>query len=197
MPPRSCPEGSDPVVSTLWLWCFWRKDSDRVTQATASITIPAVPTITPPPTPPTDVVFTTYTYTITWYYYFYYYYYVGAATSLTSSTITTQTTISVSATDSAAALASFSAISATISLPTPVQSATSISGSPAPITYPTVTPSYTPSPPVYNTSATSGPEPTYSEVPLNAASSLTPNPGWGVAILGLAFFLPAVLMVVL
>jgi len=177
IPPMTCPEGTNPI-------------------ATASVTVPSVPTITPAPTlaPPTQIL-TTYTYTITWYYYYYYYYYLGAATTLGSSTVTTETTIFITASDSAAALSSYSAIKATVTLETPTQSATSISGTPAPPAYPTATPSLTPSASSgVNATVTSGPEPTFSQVPIGAGSSLAVSSGWGMAAFGLAFVVP-VLMV--
>ncbi|KAH8711906.1 hypothetical protein GQ44DRAFT_730966 [Phaeosphaeriaceae sp. PMI808] len=62
-----------------------------------------------------------YTFTITYYYYSLYYVYVPSLSrsDTTSSTITTRTTVSVFASNSADAQQSFSALSATVSLPTP------------------------------------------------------------------------------
>jgi len=114
--------------------------------ATIALTItraPVAPPTTPPPvllsTPPPSIqppVSIYYYYTITWYYLSWYYsYHYEASTSITtvtSTTITQRTTISIYETDSASAQASFSAISATLYLPTP-SAATVIPTLPSPI----------------------------------------------------------------
>jgi hypothetical protein len=56
------------------------------------------------------------------------YTYIQLSTKLTSYEVSTTTTVSVQATDSAQATSLFSSLSATLALPTPTQTATSVSG---------------------------------------------------------------------
>jgi hypothetical protein len=115
MPPQTCPDGTQPV-------------------ATAIVSSPAA-TITTPPAA-TQTLLTYYSFTITWYYYYYYltYLQIDAATVTTSSQVTSLTTVSVQATDEAEATSLFHSLSATLALPTPKQTTTSLSGAPAPAT---------------------------------------------------------------
>ncbi|KAG9248757.1 hypothetical protein BJ878DRAFT_572162 [Calycina marina] len=193
IPPSTCHEGTNPIVL----------------KTTASVTMPSVPTITPPPTSPGPIEIE-YFFTVTWYLFHYYYYYTGAATYLTSSITTSSATITVQATDYSAALGSSSSVSATLTLYTPIQTVTTVSGSPTPITYPAT--AYVPatayptttassmtslSPPGYNTTVSSSPESTYVEVPVGSGGVMTAGSTWAIAALSLAFVLPTVLMLIL
>ncbi|KAF2268928.1 hypothetical protein CC78DRAFT_565049 [Lojkania enalia] len=109
MPPRTCPEGTEPVATAI-------------VSESASITT-ALPVSTP------SAEYTWYTYTITYYYYYYYYTYFALSYDLTSSQSTYYTTVSLTATDDVEAGSSFSALSATLSYDIPTQTATPTYGS--------------------------------------------------------------------
>jgi hypothetical protein len=187
LPPETCPAGTNPIK----------------TVGTGS----APPsTITTPPETSTQIVgtLTYFTYEITWYYWYYYFTYFAGATATTSIQITTITTVSVQASNTAAANALFKSLSATIALPTPTQTATSLSGAAPSSTTPASTKSAAPSksttPSLNSTTtvATTSTAATTSAVQFTGAGATLragPVAYWAELAMGAFFLAPGLLMV--
>ncbi|KAH7091506.1 hypothetical protein FB567DRAFT_275728 [Paraphoma chrysanthemicola] len=152
---RNCPNGRS---------CTGCTPTDGNGGFVGSSQAPVPSASTPPTVTSTRVatVFTYYYFTITYYYYRVYWIYVPSITrsTVTSSTVSTSITVSVYAANSADASSSFSALSATISLPTPASA--------------TILPSLPSESPVVS-SAVSSPT-TTSSARGNASSSASPTP---------------------
>jgi len=176
LPPETCPAGTNPIT----------------TAGTGSAPPSTITTAPAPPTS-TQIILTYFTYEITWYYWYYYYTYIAGATATTSSEITTITTLSVQATNTAQADALFQSLSATIALPTPAQTATSLSGYAPSTTTPAPTHSVVPS----SNSTTTAAATTSPVQFIGAGTTIRAGlmADWAALTMGVLFVVPGLLMV--